>query len=204
MNWADYLILSLIGLSMLISLFRGFLREVMALVVWVAAFWVAVTFSDEARTLLSGHIELPSAQVAVAWGGLFIATLIVGGMVNYLLGKLIEKTGLSGTDRFVGIFFGAGRGLILITAAVLFAGLTPLPQDGWWQESRLLPYFERLSQWAVTRLPENLRDYFDYAPTASPAAEPDAGPGGADDPAESPDAPVPDPQTAVASPGPGR
>lgn len=197
MNWADFIILGLIGLSMLISLFRGFVREVMALAVWVAAFWVAITFSDEARDLLSGHIELPSAQVAVAYAGLFIATLIVGGMINFLLGKLIEQTGLSGTDRFVGLFFGAARGLVLITAAVLFAGLTPFPQDGWWQQSRLLPWFEQLSQWSVTRLPEDIRGYFDYA---APAGDADAG---EVSPSATPD-PATQPETSVASPGPAR
>ena len=164
MNWVDYLLLGLLAVSMVISLFRGFVREVMALVVWIAAFWVAFTFSDDAQQWLTGRIELPSARMAVAYACLFLVTLIVGGMINYLLGQLIEQTGLSGTDRFIGLFFGAARGLVLIIAAVLFAGLTPLPRDQWWHESTLLPHFERLSLWAVTLLPDNVQTYFDFSP----------------------------------------
>lgn len=171
MNWVDYTIIAVMALSVVISLFRGLLKEVMALVVWVAAFWVAFHFVDPGAAWFSPWISVPSAQMAAAFVVLFLVTLIVGGLISYLLGRLIETTGLSGTDRFFGIFFGLARALVLVTAVVLVAGLTPLPQDPWWRESVLLPRFEVLAQWASGYMPEQVRGYLEY-PTALDLVDP--------------------------------
>ena len=52
LNWADYSILGVVGLSTAISLVRGFVREALSLVIWVAAFWVAATFAQDLAELL--------------------------------------------------------------------------------------------------------------------------------------------------------
>jgi len=168
MTWVDYIILGVIALSVIISLLRGLLKEVMALVVWVAACAVAFVFTDDVEGLLSGSVDIPSARLAISFGLLFLITLIIGGLTNYLLGQMIEKTGLSGTDRFFGIFFGLARATVLLTAIVMLAGLTPLPKDHWWQQSRLLPVFETLAVYAGGFLPDQVHRYlkFDALPDA--------------------------------------
>jgi membrane protein required for colicin V production len=162
MNWADYTLIAVILVSVLIGLFRGLIREVMALVVWVAAFWVAFVFADKGEALLAPTVDLPSARLAIAFALLFLAVLLLGSIINYLLGQLIEKTGLSGTDRFLGMFFGAARAMVLVLSLVLLSGLTPVPNDPWWQESKLLPRFQVLAQWSTQYLPEKYQGYFDY------------------------------------------
>jgi len=162
MIWIDYVILGVIGLSTIISLVRGFVREALSLVVWVFAFWVAWTFFRE----LAGHLgvfSVPSVRLGVAFATLFIATLIVGALVNYLIGQLVDKTGLSGTDRLIGMLFGAARGALLIAVLVLLAGLTPFPEDPWWQESRLLGHFQELATWLKGLLPEDIGERFRFA-----------------------------------------
>lgn len=156
MAWVDIVILAVIGVSIMVSLFRGFLREVFSLFVWVLAVWLALQFSGALAEVLVPWIELPSARVIIAFAGLFILVLVVGGLLNYLLGKLIESTGLSATDRLVGALFGALRGMVIVLVAVIILGLTPLTEDPWWEESRLLPEFERLAGWAMTLLPESV------------------------------------------------
>ena len=139
--WIDAVILAILGISALISLFRGFVKEALSLVGWVLAFWLALTFTDALAGSLESQISVPSVRKAVVFIALFIATLLVTSLVTYLVGVLVEKTGISGTDRMLGIIFGLSRGAIIVSILVLLASLSPLPQDPWWSQSRLLPYF---------------------------------------------------------------
>ena len=162
MIWVDYIIIAIIAFSALISVFRGFIREAFSLVVWVTAFWLAWMFFREFSQYLIQWISLPSARLGVSFAIIMIAVLIVGGVINFLLAKLVEHTGLSGTDRVLGIFFGIGRGAIIVAIMILLAGLTPLPQDPWWNESILIVYFQDLSLWLKSFLPDDIAKYFTY------------------------------------------
>ncbi len=162
MNWFDLTILSILALSVIVSLFRGLIREVLSLLIWVGAFWLAWTFVDNGASWLQSFIELPSARHLIAFVALFLAALIVGGMINYLVGKMITKTGLGATDRFFGMFFGLGRGVIAVTALVLFLQATPFSQDPWYEESRLTPQFSKLANWVKKQMPEDLAEYFSF------------------------------------------
>ncbi|RTK95802.1 MAG: hypothetical protein EKK65_14785, partial [Lysobacterales bacterium] len=105
MNWADYAILILIGLSMLLSLWRGFVREVISIVTWVLAFFLAFNFSDLALAQLSHWVtlpETPSIRQLIGFATVFVGTLFVGGIVNLLIGQLVDGSGLGPTDRMVG------------------------------------------------------------------------------------------------------
>jgi membrane protein required for colicin V production len=95
----DVTICIIIAISGIISLIRGFIKEAMSLVIWLAAFFVAMSFKEVFAELLVGLIELASMRQLAAWGILFVATLLLGAMVNFLLGKLVTSTGLGGTDR---------------------------------------------------------------------------------------------------------
>ena len=159
MNGVDLAILLICGVSMLVSLFRGFIREVFSLLVWVAAVYAALLVANPLAERMQPWIEMPSVRMIIAFVGVFVLVLIVGGLVNYLLGKLIAGTGLSGTDRLVGALFGALRGVAIVLVAVIIARMTPFPEDPWWQESRLLPEFERLAVAVVQYFPESVREY---------------------------------------------
>lgn len=154
MNWVDYSILAIIGASVLISLWRGFTKEALSLAGWVIAAWVALTFADNLQVLLESHISVPSLRLIVAFAILFIVTLFLAGLVNYLAVQVIKKTGLSGTDRVVGILFGVARGILVVAVLVLLGGLTPLPQDPWWREAQLLHYFQDIAIWMRQFLPD--------------------------------------------------
>lgn len=160
MNWVDIVILSVIGVSVFISVCRGFVREVLSIVTWVVAFWVAFLFTPALAGHLVNVIEVPSLRSATAFLLLLIGTLILGAIVNYVVGRLIVRTGLSGTDRLLGIVFGVARGIIIVGILVLLAHATPLTQDPWWQESVLLPRFDRLTSFALAWLPDSIAAHF--------------------------------------------
>lgn len=162
MNWFDLTIIIIIGLSVVISLFRGLIREVLSLLIWISAFWVAWYFVDVGAQFLDGWVDLPSARHVMAFVGLFLFVLIIGGLLNYLIGLLISKTGLASSDRFFGMFFGLIRGIVAVTALVFFIKATPLSQDPWWSKSQLAPYFSSLAEWAKNHMPDEISTYFQF------------------------------------------
>ncbi len=162
MNWVDYIILAIIGISVGISLVRGFTKEALSLAGWVIAVWVGLSFADGFQRLLEPHIAVPSLRLVVAFAILFLTALFLTALVNYLAVGVIRQTGLSGTDRMVGIFFGIARGVLITAVLVLIGGMTPMPQDPWWKEAQLLHYFQDMAIWMRQFLPEGLAENIRY------------------------------------------
>ncbi|WP_024690475.1 CvpA family protein [Pseudomonas tremae] len=144
----DWAILGIVAISALISLKRGFVKEALSLTTWIIAGVVAWMFGAGLSQYLVNYIETPSARVIASCTILFVATLLVGAMVNFLIGELIRVTGLSGTDRFLGMVFGAARGGLLVVVAGGLLSLGPVQQDQWWQQSRLVPQFLMVADWS--------------------------------------------------------
>lgn len=160
--WADYAILGIIGLSVLIGVWRGFMREVLSLAAWIAAFLISFVFAETAAAYLTDYISVPSVRTVVAFGGLFLVTLFIGGLINILVAQMIESTGLSGTDRMIGVVFGVLRGVAIVAILVLLAGLTPVPQDPWWSQSLFLPHFQQLALWLRDFLPPGVAENISF------------------------------------------
>ena len=137
MNWLDLTFLGVIAVSVLIGVIRGFVREVISVAVWVAAFWVALRYGPQLGEQLSPWLASAMLRTVIGFAGLFILTLLVGALVGYIARSLVGRTGLSGTDRMLGIVFGAARGLLLVGLIVLGAGLTAVPREPWWQASTI-------------------------------------------------------------------
>ncbi len=142
MNGADWAIVAVIAMSTLIGIWRGFVREALSLAVWVIAFVVAMLFYAGFAPWFERWVDAPSIQMLVAWVTLFVGTLLLGGLVNFLLVTLVHATGLGGTDRVLGMVFGFGRGLLVVMAIlIVLPGVVPVTRDDWWLESVLIPHF---------------------------------------------------------------
>ncbi len=163
MIWIDYAILGLIFISLIIGLFRGLIREAFSLFTWIIAIWIGLSFSRKFSVFLEPVIGFSSsARIAVAFAILFFVTLILGGIISYLLSALVKKTGLTGTDRFAGMLFGIARGMVVVAVLVMLAGLTPLPEDTWWKKSKLIPPFQSLAIWLRDQVPSSMAGYLNY------------------------------------------
>ncbi|MEN0038715.1 MAG: CvpA family protein [Cellvibrio sp.] len=151
MIWADWAIVGIFSLSCLIGLIRGFMREALSLIIWVAAVLVAKVFGGQLEILLVDQIESPSVRIMTAYAVLFIATLLLGAMLSYLIGALVRATGLSGTDRLLGMVFGAARAFIIVMALlILLPGFIPVNEEEWWKQSQLIPHFLACEEWVRT------------------------------------------------------
>lgn len=157
----DFIIIGIIAFSALVSLWRGFVREVMSLAGWVAAFFVASTFYPYLSSYLTGidsvyFQESATLRNGVAAAILFIGTLIIVSVINALLGKLVDGTGLGGTDRVLGMVFGALRGVLIVAAILFFLdSFTQASQSDWWKESTLIPHFGFIVNWFFEQLQAN-------------------------------------------------
>jgi len=87
---------------------------------------------------------------------LFIVTMILGGLISYLISQVVKQTGLGGTDRTLGILFGFARGVLVVALLLLVATLSHAPDRQSWKESQLIPYFQPLVKWLHDFLPEKL------------------------------------------------
>ena len=147
MNWTDWVIVGIIALSGLLSLKRGFLREAMSLISWIVAFILARLFAGVLSTHLTSFLPDQSAALMAAFAVLFAATLLVGSLIQMLVIALVRATGLSATDRLLGVGFGAVRGGLVIVVMVALLRVTPVATNEWWQSSSLIPHFVLLEGW---------------------------------------------------------
>jgi membrane protein required for colicin V production len=156
MNWTDVVILGVLALSVLIGLFRGLVAEILSLVIWVAAFWATWAFGPIVAEQLQQAIKLPSLRNAVAYGICFVAVLILGAIIRFMVKRLIWSSGLSGIDRLFGMVFGFLRGVLIVTVLVFLVGMTGLTREAWWRESALAPQFQSAAAWLGQAIPASV------------------------------------------------
>lgn len=145
----DWIIIVVLTLSVLVSLWRGFVREAISLAGWVAAYVIANLYVDEMAALLAPGINNVTGRYVVAFVLLFASTLIVATLVRHLASGVVKIVGLSLLDRLLGTAFGLARGVILILVAVYLLRQLVAPQDLLWlEESQLMRHVDYVAQWA--------------------------------------------------------
>lgn len=145
----DWVIIVLLTLSIMLSLWRGFVREAISLAGWVAAFVIANMFVDEIAMLLARWIVNITGRYVVGYAMLFVGTLILAGLLGRLGAQVVKVTGLSLLDRLMGTVFGLARGMIIILVVVYMLRQLVPPQDlQWLHHSQLMPHLDMVAQWA--------------------------------------------------------
>jgi membrane protein required for colicin V production len=144
----DWAIIAVLGLSILLSLWRGFVREAVSLAGWIAAFVIANMFVGEMATFLQQWIANVTGRYVAAYALLFVGMLLVAGIVGKLSAQVIKVTGLTLLDRLLGTVFGLARGIIVVLVVVYVLRQLAPPQNLLWlDESQLMPHVDMLLQW---------------------------------------------------------
>ena len=144
----DWAIIAVLGLSILLSLWRGFVREAVSLAGWIAAFVIANMFVGEMATFLQQWIANVTGRYVAAYALLFAGMLIVAGIVGKLSAQVVKVTGLTLLDRLLGTVFGFVRGIIIVLVVVYVLRQLAPPQNLLWlDESQLMPHVDMLGQW---------------------------------------------------------
>lgn len=148
-NAADWAIIAILGMSIALSLWRGFVREAVSLAGWIAAFIIANLFVGEMATLLSQWIVNVTGRYVAAAAVLFVGTLVVVGVLGKMAAQVVRVTGLTVLDRLLGTVFGFTRGLIIVLVLVyLLRHLAPPQNLVWLDQAQLMPHIDILGQWA--------------------------------------------------------
>lgn len=159
MNWLDGVILVILALSVLIGLMRGLVAELLSLVIWIAAFWVAALFGPGVAAQFDNVISLPVARICLGYAICFFGVLLIGAIVRFAARKLIWSTGLTGIDSLLGVVFGFVRGVLVVTIIVFLVGLTAVTREPWWQQSTLRPQFQGMAAWLGQNIPPSVADH---------------------------------------------
>lgn len=157
----DLVIVAIVGVSALLSFFRGFFGEFLSLAGWLFAIGMPIFFTHEFAAFLPDTIESPTARVSISAACLFVGSLVASMIITVLLRKVLSVAGLGIVDRLLGSGFGAVRGVLIVALLALAATASAtIPQETWWGESRLLPQFLRISKFIQARLPPQIGQRF--------------------------------------------
>ena len=139
MTQVDNLILAVIAISSVFGVRRGFIKEIMSLLSWIAALLVSRVYSESLASTLGNLIDNPSVRYVIAFSVLFVIIIMLGTLLNHFMSKLLVVTGLKTIDRLLGAVFGIARGTVIVLV-VLFILNVFVSGSEWWQQSTLIPY----------------------------------------------------------------
>lgn len=156
MPWIDLLIIAILLLSTVFSIMRGFAKDAISLAAWILAFIIAISLGDKFALILPQSIEEPRIRLGISVAVLFITTLIIGIIANFLLAGFVNMAKLGNLDRSLGALFGFVRGVVIVCLLVVLGAFIDLDETSWWQRSALLPYVESLIGYMAPVLPDSL------------------------------------------------
>ena len=163
MNGFDIALISVIGLSTVFAFVRGVVRELIAITTWIAGFVAAIKYAGPLAGLFPRLEVTPGAKHALAFALILVVALIAGALVARMLSNVVRAIGLGLVDRLLGAVFGVARGLLVVVAFALVAGVTTLPRHDWWQNATLGPVLSEIALSLKPYLPRAWADRLDFS-----------------------------------------
>jgi len=159
MGGFDWVIAAILVVSVIVGIMRGFIKEALSLASWVVALWLGITFCHEAGDFIASYISIPADvfRVSAGFALIFITTLFVFAIITYVITKIFVHGPIKGTDRVLGVAFGAIRAGAIVVAILLVARGMGMENSGWWQNSQYLPRFLPVADYVEPLLPKQLQ-----------------------------------------------
>ena len=132
----DWILLAVLGLSLLLGMWRGIVQEVLSLAGWVAAFYVSQMYASLAAAWLPMEGSSQMLRYAAGFVVVFIAVLVATVLVSWVVKKLVSAVGLGPLDRLLGSLFGLMRGVVILLAVTVFVGMTPMRETEGWKQAQ--------------------------------------------------------------------
>lgn len=158
----DYTVLLIIGISIVVSMMRGAVREVLALAGWLAAIYVAKAYATQLIPLLPADIPTEALKILAAHIIVFFGVLLIASLLTIAVSSLIKKIGLNWLNRGIGAVFGFARGLLIVCVLVFLAGLTSLPKDARWTNAMFSSPLEALVKTTLPFVPKVVANHIKY------------------------------------------
>lgn len=164
MNAFDYLLIAVLVAFAVTGALRGFVLEVLSLILWPLAAFIAWLLADQIAASFTGMISDPSLRMVAAFVVVFLVVFVIGTIAIFLVHRVLPLRGALRTPNVVlGGAVGFVRGGIIIVIVFLVAGITSLPQRPWWRESMLTPYFQDVALTASAYLPRDVARHIRYS-----------------------------------------
>lgn len=158
----DYTVLAILGLSIIFSVMRGLVKEVLSILAWFVAFYVGRTYTEQMLPLIPADIPSESLRTLAAFLVLFLATLLLATLLAIAISAIFKKIGLGWLNRLLGAVFGAFRGVLVVCILVLLAGMTEIPKDARWKNAMFSAPIEALVVSMLPWLPEGISKHVKY------------------------------------------
>lgn len=152
----DYLVIAIVGFSLLFGLWRGVIGEIIALLAWGLGIFAAIEFGGPVGNRLFAGISDPAVRTLAACVAIFVGVLVVMALIRLVISRMVKALGLTVSDRLLGMMFGIARGALVVLVLVALGGMTAAPKQPWWREATLAPPLETAVMVARQWLPDDL------------------------------------------------
>lgn len=156
------MVLAIIGISIVVSMMRGAIKETLSIFGWLAAFYVAKTYAPQLAHLLPQDIPTEALKMLAAFLILFIAVLFINSLLSIAISGIVSKIGLGWLNRFLGVILGFVKGVLVVCVLVLLAGLTSLPKEKVWTDAMLSSPLEMLVKSVLPWLPNSVSKHVKF------------------------------------------
>lgn len=152
----DYVVLAILLVSVVVSVLRGLVREILSLLGWIAAFVLASLFAGDVAKLLEPTLDPNGLGQIAAFLLILVAVALITALISWGIMKAIAAAGMSLADRGLGGLFGLARGLLIVIALAMVCGMTRMPQEAYWKQALFSPLVETLVETVKPFLPADI------------------------------------------------